>query len=189
MENMKRVYSLIIIATFCMSAVYAQSIFRGKVLKNEEAKMTYIVDENDNGILMMEEPAGGGVYMKTEVKGKDYSTKKLMFFEKDFSTMRIVEVRADGGNIIVHSDGYVIYEGMKCDKNTNPKVYDAFSPLISKLEEKLPEILSGQENKVKFQIAYIDDNKMLAPKPSCLERGQLSSSMEYLTFSIEDNVE
>ena len=45
---MKKVYLFIIMATFCMPVVFAQSIFRGKTVKSKELKLTYSVDENDN---------------------------------------------------------------------------------------------------------------------------------------------
>lgn len=183
---MKKVYLFIIMATFCMPVVFAQSIFRGKTVKSEELKLTYSVDENDNAKMLLEQ-SGSGASMITEVMGKDLSTKKLFFFEKDLSTTRLVEVRAHG--FTIHSDGYAILQGERIDKENHPDIWQKCEQVFNQFNEMILETVEGKENTSKFQIAYIDNEIFLCPNASLIEKGRLDQSMEYSKFTIEDNPE
>lgn len=188
---MKRLYLFIVTAALSMPIVYAQSIFRGKTVRLDDIKFCLSTDENDNGIMTLEQDAGSGVSIKYELKCKDYSTKKLLYIEKDFSTLKLIEI--DNGTFRISKDGRLWdgESGEEVYRERNPKLFDeilrVYAPIFDEGGKKLREVFKGQNNTVKFQIAYIDEEKMLAPKPNCLENGSLSDDMDYYTFTIENN--
>lgn len=93
---MKGIYLFLISLLLGIPSVSAQSILRGKTVDFGSIGI-YSVDENDDAKLAMSVYAGGGITIKAVAYGKDYSTKRMLFFEIDGERLEITEaVTRDG---------------------------------------------------------------------------------------------
>lgn len=179
-----------------MPIVYAQSVIRGKTVRlDAKNELCFTTNEDGTGIMRYQYDVPGVASYILSIKYQDCSTKRLLHVKPDFSTVKAVEYiqrYSDGDDMHVSIDGRVwSNNGSEFTRESHKEKYDdlwnTFAPLFDEVNKKLPSLLKGNFTEFKFQIAYIDNEKMLLPKLDNVTRGDFSKNMKYDTYIIENN--